>query len=57
MMACSLSHRRVIIVGAGHSGLATAAALRSSGLEPQKDFVIIDSAPPVDEAGPHGGSR
>ncbi|MFI8700505.1 NAD(P)-binding protein [Microbacterium sp. NPDC064978] len=56
-MACSLSHRRVIIVGAGHSGLATAAALRSSGLEPQKDFVIIDSAPPVDEAGPHGGSR
>ncbi|MEV8265934.1 NAD(P)-binding protein [Microbacterium sp. NPDC077057] len=57
MMARSLSHRRVIIVGAGHSGLATAAALRSSGLEPQKDFVIIDSAPPVDEAGPHGGSR
>ncbi|WP_367180659.1 flavin-containing monooxygenase [uncultured Microbacterium sp.] len=46
MMARSLSHRRVIIVGAGHSGLATAAALRSSGLEPQKDFVIIDSAPP-----------
>lgn len=46
MMAHSLSHRRVIIVGAGHSGLATAAALRSSGFEPQKDFVIIDSAPP-----------
>lgn len=45
-MVRSLSHRRVIIVGSGQSGLAVAAALRSRGLEPQKDFVIIDSAPP-----------
>lgn len=37
-----LSHRRVIIVGAGQSGLAVAAALSSAGLTPQKDFVVID---------------
>lgn len=40
-----LSHRRVIIVGAGHSGLAVAAALNARGLEPQKDFAVIDAAP------------
>lgn len=45
-MVRSLSHRRAIIVGAGHSGLAVASALTSHGLEAQKDFVIIDSAPP-----------
>lgn len=44
-MVRSLSHRRAIIVGAGQSGLAMASALSSYGLEAQKDFVIIDSAP------------
>lgn len=43
-MVRALSHRRVIIVGAGHSGLAVAAALITRGLEPQKDFVVIDAA-------------
>lgn len=40
-----LSHRRVIIVGAGQAGLATAAALIVRGMEPQRDFVVIDSSP------------
>lgn len=40
-----LSHRRVIIVGAGQAGLAVAAALRAEGLEPQRDFIVIDGAP------------
>lgn len=42
-MAASLSHRRVIIVGAGQAGLAVAAALISEGLQPQQDFVVIDA--------------
>ena len=37
-----LSHRRAIIVGAGQSGLAVAAALTAQGLTPQQDFVVID---------------
>lgn len=40
-----LSHRRVIIVGAGQAGLAVAAALRAEGLQPQHDFIVIDGAP------------
>lgn len=40
-----LSHRRVIIVGAGQAGLATAAALIARGMEPQRDFVLIDRSP------------
>lgn len=44
-MARTLSHRRVIIVGAGQSGLAVAAALKAQGMEPQKDFAVIDAAP------------
>ncbi len=43
MTILGLSHRRVIIVGAGHAGLAVAGALRSSGLIPQKDFTVIDA--------------
>ena len=43
-MQTSLSHRRVIIVGAGQSGLAVAAALNAKGLRPQQDFVVIDAA-------------
>lgn len=43
-MVQTLSHRRVIIVGAGQSGLAVAAALRAQGMEPQEDFVVIDAA-------------
>lgn len=39
-----LSRRRVIIVGAGHSGLAVGAALVTEGLRPQTDFVVIDAA-------------
>ena len=39
-----LSHRRVIIVGAGQAGLATAAALIARGMEPQRDFGVIDSS-------------
>lgn len=39
-----LSHRRAIIVGAGQTGLAVAAALISEGLRPQQDFVLIDAA-------------
>jgi len=40
----SLSHRRVIIVGAGQAGLAMAAALIAKGMEPQADFLVIDSS-------------
>lgn len=45
MKARALSHRRVIIVGSGQSGLAVAAALKAQGMEPQKDFAVIDAAP------------
>ncbi|MGX5769785.1 flavin-containing monooxygenase [Microbacterium trichothecenolyticum] len=34
----------MIIVGAGQSGLAVAAALRGEGLQPQQDFIVIDAA-------------
>ncbi|WP_194422479.1 flavin-containing monooxygenase [Microbacterium abyssi] len=44
-MARTLSHRRVIIVGSGQAGLAVAAALKAQGLEPQRDFAVIDAAP------------
>lgn len=43
MMRAALSHRRVIIVGAGQAGLAVAAALSYEGLRPQRDFVLIDA--------------
>ena len=43
-MRARLSHRRVIIVGAGQAGLAVAAALISEGLRPQLDFVVMDAA-------------
>lgn len=43
-MPASLAHRRAIIVGAGQSGLAVAAALSAEGLRPQQDFVVIDAA-------------
>lgn len=46
MMRTGLSHRRVIIVGAGQSGLAVAAALSAQGLRPQHEFVVIDAAAP-----------
>ncbi len=39
-------HKRAIIVGAGQAGLAMGYALLRCGLEPQKDFVIIDAAAP-----------
>lgn len=44
-MPASLARRRAIIVGAGQSGLAVAAALSAEGLRPQQDFVVIDAAP------------
>jgi putative flavoprotein involved in K+ transport len=34
----------VTVVGAGQSGLATAFYLRRAGLEPQRDFVLVDAA-------------
>lgn len=37
---------RVVIVGAGQAGLAMGYALAHNGLEPQRDFVIIDAAQP-----------
>jgi len=43
-MPASLARRRAIIVGAGQSGLAVAAALSAEGLRPQQDFVVIDAA-------------
>ena len=43
-MRARLSHRRVIIVGAGQAGLAVAAALISEGLRPQHEFVVMDAA-------------
>jgi len=43
-MTRSLLRRRVIIVGAGQAGLATAAALIARGMEPQADFLVIDSS-------------
>ena len=39
----SLSHKRAIIVGAGQSGLAVAAALIEQGLIPQDNFAVIDA--------------
>ena len=45
-MPASLARRRAIIVGAGQSGLAVAAALSAEGLQPQQDFVVIDAAAP-----------
>lgn len=45
-MPTSLARRRAIIVGAGQSGLAVAAALSAEGLRPQQDFVVIDAAAP-----------
>jgi putative flavoprotein involved in K+ transport len=45
-MRTGLSHRRVIVVGAGQAGLAVAVALSAVGLRPQQDFVVIDAAPP-----------
>ncbi|MFS0733830.1 NAD(P)-binding domain-containing protein [Microbacterium sp. 1P10UB] len=45
-MLASLARRRAIIVGAGQSGLAVAAALSAEGLRPQQDFVVIDAAAP-----------
>jgi putative flavoprotein involved in K+ transport len=39
-----LSRRRAIIVGAGQSGLAVAAGLIAEGLQPQTDFVMVDTA-------------
>ncbi len=35
-------HIRVVIVGAGRGGLATAYALQRTGMRPQQDFIIID---------------
>lgn len=43
MTVRGLSHRRVIIVGAGQAGLAVAAALKNEGLVPQRDFTVIDA--------------
>ncbi|OJX65500.1 MAG: pyridine nucleotide-disulfide oxidoreductase [Micrococcales bacterium 73-13] len=43
-MTQSLARRRAIIVGAGQAGLATAAALIAKGMEPQRDFLVIDSS-------------
>ena len=43
MTVPGLSHRRVIIVGAGQAGLAVAAALKSEGMVPRRDFTIIDA--------------
>lgn len=40
-----LAHKRVIVVGAGQAGLAMGYSLMRGGLKPQKDFVLIDSAP------------
>ncbi|MDR6268466.1 MULTISPECIES: NAD(P)-binding domain-containing protein [Micrococcales] len=39
-----MGRRRAIIVGAGQSGLAVAAALVEGGLTPQHEFVIIDAS-------------
>lgn len=43
-MRAGLTHRRAIIVGAGQSGLAVAAALAAEALRPQHEFVVIDAA-------------
>ena len=41
-----MTHREydVTVIGAGQSGLATAFYLRRAGLEPQRDFVLVDAA-------------
>ncbi|WP_439591862.1 NAD(P)-binding domain-containing protein [Microbacterium sp.] len=49
-MTTGLSHRRAIIVGAGQSGLAVAAALMAEGLRPQQDFVVMDAARPTERS-------
>ncbi|MCP3818757.1 NAD(P)-binding domain-containing protein [Streptomyces sp. A3M-1-3] len=35
----------VVVIGAGQAGLAGAYHLRRSGLEPERDFVVLDHAP------------
>jgi len=39
-----MTHKRVIVVGAGQAGLAMGYSLLRNGLRPQEDFVLIDSA-------------
>ncbi len=43
-MRAVLARRRAIIVGAGQAGIATAAALIQKGLEPQRDFAVVDAS-------------
>lgn len=43
MTVPGLSHRRVVIVGAGYAGLEVAGVLRRAGLVPQRDFTVIDA--------------
>ncbi|MBS1674675.1 MAG: NAD(P)-binding domain-containing protein, partial [Actinobacteria bacterium] len=43
MIPLPFPDHRVIIVGAGQSGLAVASALCVAGLVPQKDFTVIDA--------------
>lgn len=35
----------VVVIGAGQAGLSGAYHLRRSGLEPERDFVVLDHAP------------
>lgn len=35
----------VVVIGAGQAGLSSAHHLRRSGLEPDRDFVVLDHAP------------
>ena len=42
----------VVVIGAGQAGLSAAAGLRRAGLEPGRDFVVLDA-----EDGPGGAWR
>ncbi|CAM5439598.1 NAD(P)/FAD-dependent oxidoreductase [Streptomyces californicus] len=47
----------VVVIGAGQAGLSAAHHLRRAGLEPDRDFVVLDHAPRPGARGSSAGPR
>ncbi len=45
----------VVVIGAGQAGLSSAYHLRRAGLEPGRDFVVLDNSPHPGARGSSGG--